>query len=71
MMPLASTHTMLSVEDCTTLFSKASRRRMPTANDKARQVWVSSQITVTATNSRPTISIGAAASISRRCDARV
>ena len=31
MMPASSTQTMQSVDDCTTLFSSASRRRMPSA----------------------------------------
>src|SRR5262245_61006375 len=68
MMPLSSMHRMLSVEDCTTLFSSASRRRMPMAYDSARQVWISSERSVAALNSSPMITIGAAHSISSRWD---
>src|SRR5688572_4719173 len=68
MTPASSMHMMQSVEDCTTLLSKASRRRMPTAKDTARQVCISSQRNVTATNNSTTTSVGAAASSRRRCE---
>src|SRR5688500_12594798 len=59
-------HTMQSVDDCTTLLSSASRRRMPIAYDTARQVCRSRVRTVTATKISATTIMGVTVSSMNR-----
>ena len=58
--------TMQSVEDSTTLFSSASRRRMPMAYASARQVCWSSERIVAATNKLPSTTANGTTSSAKR-----
>ena len=60
-------HTMQSVDDCTTLLSNASRRRMPSASANERHMRVSNQRTEATANSKVTTSMGATVAITSRC----
>ena len=59
-------HTMQSVDDSTTLFSRASRRLTPSAYASARQVCSSSERIVAATNVAASTSANGATSSTTR-----